>query len=206
MPRRHLTGSRPELCCREQPQAKPISARAGDAGLTEARRSACHSQESNEQMQETVEITEAKGAICRAIMSELTDWFTNPDVIEACADAVETLPMFGCMEADTVAGFVALHPHPPAAMEVLVIATRRRYHRSGVGKRLLAAAETFARSADCKLLTVKTLAPRGKDEPQYDRTRAFYDTNGFIRAEIFPTLWGESDPCLFFVKPLTSIN
>lgn len=157
-------------------------------------------------MQETIEITESKGAICRDIMSELTDWFTDPAVIEACAGAVETLPMFGCVEADTVAGFVALRAHPPAAMEIVVIATRRRHHRSGVGKQLLAAAETFARSSDCKLLTVKTLAPRGKDEPQYEKTRAFYDRNGFIRAEIFPTLWRESDPCLFFVKPLTSIN
>jgi GNAT superfamily N-acetyltransferase len=119
---------------------------------------------------------------------------------------VEALPMFGCVEADTVAGFVSLRAHPPAAMEILVIATRRRHHRSGVGKRLLSAAETFARSSDCKLLTVKTLAPRGRDEPQYEKTRAFYDRNGFIRAEIFPTLWRESDPCLFFVKPLTSIN
>jgi GNAT superfamily N-acetyltransferase len=157
-------------------------------------------------MQEAVEITESKGTICRDIMSELSDWFTEPNVIEACADAVETLPMFGCVEADTIAGFVALRTHPPAAMEILVIATRRRYHRSGVGKTLLAAAEAFARSSGCKLLTVKTLAPRGRHEPQYEKTRAFYDRNGFIRAEIFPTLWGEGDPCLFFIKPLDSIN
>jgi|FEC22Drversion2_1045045.scaffolds.fasta_scaffold00115_76 GNAT superfamily N-acetyltransferase len=165
-----------------------------------------HRRKEEEQMQEAVEITQAKGRICRDIMSELSDWFTDRDVIEACAKAVETLPMFACVEADTIAGFVALRAHPPAAMEILVIATRRRYHRSGIGKSLLSAAEAFARSSDCKLLTVKTLAPRGRNEPQYEKTRAFYDRNGFIRAETFPTLWRESDPCLFFVKPLTSIN
>ncbi len=159
-----------------------------------------------EQMQEAIEITGSKGDICRAIMSELTDWFTEPEVIEACAKAVETLPMFGCLDEGTVTGFVAVQAHPPAAMEILVIATRRQHHGSGVGKRLLAAAEQFARSAGCKLLTVKTLAPRGKDEPQYDATRAFYDRNGFIRAEVFPTLWHEDHPCLFFVKPLTAAN
>ena len=159
-----------------------------------------------EQMQEAIEITESKSDICRAIMSELTDWFTEPEVIEACAEAVETLPMFGCLDEGTVTGFVAVQTHPPAAMEILVIATRRQQHGSGVGKRLLAAAERFARSAGCKLLTVKTLAPRGKDEPQYDATRAFYDRNGFIRAEVFPTLWHEDHPCLFFVKPLTAAN
>jgi len=157
-------------------------------------------------MREAIEITESKGDICRAIMSELTDWFTEPEVIEACAKAVETLPMFGCLDEGTVTGFVAVQAHPPGAMEILVIATRRQHHGSGVGKRLLAAAERFARSAGCKLLTVKTLAPRGKDEPQYDATRAFYDRNGFIRAEVFPTLWHEDHPCLFFVKPLTAAN
>ncbi|MGV1760729.1 GNAT family N-acetyltransferase [Rhizobium sp. P44RR-XXIV] len=157
-------------------------------------------------MQEAVEITECKGEICRDIMSELTDWFTEPAVIDACAHAVETLPMFGCIEKDNVAGFVAVRPHPPSAMEILVIATRRRYHGGGIGKRLLTAAERFARSADCKLLTVKTLAPRGRNEPQYDATRTFYDRNGFIRAEIFPTLWQEDNPCLFFVKPLMAMH
>lgn len=157
-------------------------------------------------MQEAVEITKSKGDICRTIMSELTDWFTEPDVIEACAEAVETLPMFGCLDEGTVVGFVAIQAHPPAAMEIAVIATRQQYHRSGVGRRLLAAAERYARSADYKLLTVKTLAPRGKDEPQYDATRAFYDRNGFIRAEVFPTLWQEGHPCLFFVKPLATAN
>ena len=157
-------------------------------------------------MREAIEITESRGEICRDIMSELTDWFTDPAVVDACAEAVETLPMFGCVEAGNVAGFVAMRAHPPSAMEILVIATRRRYHGSGIGKRLLSAAERFARAADCKLLTVKTLAPRGRHEPQYDATRAFYDRNGFIRAEIFPTLWHEDNPCLLFVKPLMATH
>ncbi|MGG6894982.1 MULTISPECIES: GNAT family N-acetyltransferase [Rhizobium] len=157
-------------------------------------------------MLEAIEITESRGEICRAVMSELTDWFTDRAVVDACAEAAETLPMFACVEAGTIAGFVSMQARTPSAMEILVIATRRRYHRSGVGKRLLAAAERFARAADCKLLTVKTLAPRGKDEPQYEATRAFYDRNGFIRAEVFPTLWSKGNPCLFFVKPLTATN
>lgn len=153
-------------------------------------------------MHDVIEITEHKGSVCREIMSELSDWFTEQAVIEACADTIEPLPMFGCADGENIAGFVAMKSHPPAAMEILVIATRRAYHRSGIGRRLLAAAEQFARASGCSILTVKTLAPRGKDEPQYDATRAFYDRNGFIRAEIFPTLWHEDHPCLFFVKPL----
>ncbi len=159
-----------------------------------------------EQIPDAIEITTDKGDICREIMSELSEWFSDPDVIEACAEAIESLPMFGCVYENRVAGFVAMQSHPPDAMEILVIATRHPYHRSGVGRLLLAAAEDCARSAGCRILTVKTLAPRGRDEPQYDATRAFYDRNGFIRAEIFPTLWHEDHPCLFFVKSLEAIS
>ncbi|NSZ18973.1 GNAT family N-acetyltransferase [Agrobacterium vitis] len=135
-------------------------------------------------------------------MSELSDWFTEPAVIDACAAAAETLPMFGCLDGDTVAGFVMLKPHLPDTVEIVAIGTRRAYHRQGAGRLLLSAAEDLARKAGCRLVTVKTLAPRGRHEPQYDATRAFYDRNGFIRAEVFPTLWHEDHPCLFFVKPL----
>ncbi|APG88339.1 hypothetical protein SAMCCGM7_pC1146 (plasmid) [Sinorhizobium americanum CCGM7] len=44
--------------------------------------------------------------------------------------------------------------------------------------------------------------PRGKDEQQYEATRNFYCRNGFIPAEIFPTLWHEEHPCPFLVKAL----
>lgn len=148
------------------------------------------------------ELTANKGEICRDIMSELSDWFTEPAVIDACAAAAETLPMFGCLDGDTVAGFVMLKPHLPDTVEIVAIGTRRAYHRQGAGRLLLSAAEDLARKAGCRLVTVKTLAPRGRHEPQYDATRAFYDRNGFIRAEVFPTLWHEDHPCLFFVKPL----
>lgn len=143
------------------------------------------------------ELTANKGEICRDIMSELSDWFTEPAVIDACAAAAETLPMFGCLDGDTVAGFVMLKPHLPDTVEIVAIGTRRAYHRQGAGRLLLSAAEDLARKAGCRLVTVKTLAPRGRHEPQYDATRAFYDRNGFIRAEVFPTLWHEDHPCLF---------
>lgn len=149
-----------------------------------------------------IEVSGGKSAICREIMAELSDWFTEPAVIEACAEAVATLPMFACMNGASVAGFVALKEHPPAATEILVIASRRYYHGHGIGKALLTAAEQFARARGSRLLTVKTLAPRGREEPQYEATRAFYHRNGFIPAEIFPTLWHEEHPCLFLVKPL----
>ena len=151
---------------------------------------------------EAVALDKGKSSACREIMSELSKWFTEPAVIEACAAAVDTLPVFACVDEGKIAGLVALKEHPPAAVEILVIASRRHYHGTGVGRALVKAAEQFARGRRARLLTVKTLAPRGKDEPQYEATRNFYYRNGFIAAEIFPTLWHVEHPCLFLVKPL----
>ncbi|MDD2561466.1 MAG: hypothetical protein PHP07_07230 [Eubacteriales bacterium] len=38
--------------------------------------------------------------------------------------------------------------------------------------------------------------------PEYDRTIAFYEGMGFLRLEVFPTLWDERNPCLVLVKAL----
>lgn len=147
-------------------------------------------------------IATGKGGLCRDIMGELSDWFDQPEANEACAEIVERLPLLACRRDGVIAGFVALQPHPPSAMEIFVMAVRRQFHRQGIGHRLIAAAEEFARDAACHLLTVKTLAPRDREEPQYAATRAFYEGSGFIRAEVFPKFWHEDFPCLFLVKPL----
>ena len=38
--------------------------------------------------------------------------------------------------------------------------------------------------------------------PEYDRTIAFYEGMGFLRLEVFPTLWDERNTCLVLVKAL----
>lgn len=80
------------------------------------------------------------------------------------------------------------------------------YIEDDAGRHLLAEAEKFSRSAGARLLTVKTPAPRGRDEPQFEATRNFYDRNGFIHEEVFPILWHEDHPCLFLVKPLERLQ
>lgn len=143
-----------------------------------------------------------KSALCADIMSSLPEWFEEPDGIAACAGLVTGLPVLAHTDSGTRTGFIALKYHPPAAAEIFVIATRREFHGRGIGRSLLKAAEAHARRSGCSLLTVKTLAPRGRHEPHLDSTRAFYGRNGFLKAEIFPTLWAEGHPCLFLVKPL----
>jgi GNAT superfamily N-acetyltransferase len=143
-----------------------------------------------------------KSALCSEIMSGLPEWFEEPDGISACSELVADMPVLADVDQGNCTGFVALKYHPPATAEIFVIATRKECHGRGIGRSLLKAAEAHARQSGCSLLTIKTLAPRGKDEPHLDSTRAFYDRNGFLKAEVFPTLWAEGHPCLFLVKPL----
>ncbi|WP_335672057.1 GNAT family N-acetyltransferase [Phyllobacterium zundukense] len=110
--------------------------------------------------------------------------------------------MFAASDNGQISGFIALKRHSPVSIEVFVIATRKATHGRGIGRRLVQAAEDYALRNGCQLLTAKTLAPRDVEEPHLDRTRAFYRSNGFLPAETFPTLWTESHPCLFLVKPL----
>jgi N-acetylglutamate synthase-like GNAT family acetyltransferase len=114
-----------------------------------------------------------KGDLCRDIMGELPGWFDQPEANADCANIVEQLPLLACHVDGVVVGFAALQPHPPSAMEIFVMAVRRQFHRQGIGHRLIAASEELARDAACRLLTVKTLAPRDREEPQYAATCAF---------------------------------
>ncbi|WP_334545589.1 GNAT family N-acetyltransferase [Rhizobium leguminosarum] len=157
-------------------------------------------------MGRTVEILTGKAELCRSIMGALPDWFSEPEVIEASAQAIEDLPVFGYVEADVVTALMALKPHPPGAVEIALIATRPEHHGRGAGRHLIDAAERFGHESGARLLTVKTLAPRDRDEPQFEATRRFYDRNGFVRAEVFAKLWHEDHPCLFMVKPLADVE
>ncbi|MDM7533255.1 hypothetical protein QUD75_13640, partial [Lacticaseibacillus paracasei] len=38
--------------------------------------------------------------------------------------------------------------------------------------------------------------------PEYDQTIRFYESVGFERLEVFPTLWDAWNPCLVLVKKL----
>ncbi|MCQ1800404.1 GNAT family N-acetyltransferase, partial [Neorhizobium galegae] len=119
-------------------------------------------------MGKTIEILTGKAELCRSIMGALPDWFSEPEVIEASARAIEDLPVFGYVEADVVTALMALKRHPPGAVEIALIATRPEHHGRGAGRHLIDAAERFGLETGARLLTVKTLAPRGLDEPQFE--------------------------------------
>src|SRR6266581_1785293 len=118
-------------------------------------------------MTEVMPIVERKSELCREIMSDLPEWFSVPEVVTDSADEAAAYPMLGCRRDGAVVGIVSLKEHAPSSAEVFVLGVRRRWHRQGIGRNLLCAAEEFARRRGMRLLTVKTLAPLDPDPPHY---------------------------------------
>jgi len=147
---------------------------------------------------EVVEIADpaARSQIADAVLSDLPEWFgieeSNRDYIEAAA----TLPTFA-VEPDI--GFLCLKQHAPRAAELYVMGVRRDHHRRGIGRTLVAAAETWCRARGIRYLHVKTLGP-SRPSRGYDATRAFYEALGFVPLEELHGLWAEENPALILVK------
>ena len=77
---------------------------------------------------------------------------------------------------------------------------RREYHRQGIGRELFSRARRCASEKEYEFLQVKTVQMGHYKE--YDATNRFYQSLGFKEFEVFPTLWGEQNPCQIYVMGL----
>jgi GNAT superfamily N-acetyltransferase len=143
-----------------------------------------------------VESPEERSRLCESILRALPEWFGIEEATAAYIRDVAELPTFGAGEH----GFVSLKLHGSRAAEVYVMGVLPHRHREGVGTALLAAAEGYLRRRGVEYLQVKTLGPSDPDEG-YDRTRRFYEAQGFVPLEEIHGLW-EANPCLLLVKCL----
>ncbi|MBA3427193.1 MAG: GNAT family N-acetyltransferase, partial [Actinobacteria bacterium] len=112
------------------------------------------------------------------------------------------LPTFASRDdSGRAAGFLSLKLHTQRAAEIWVMAVLPERHRTGIGRTLVAAAESYLRERSFELLQVKTLGPTHPNEG-YGRTRLFYEGVGFLALEEIHGLWGPDNPCLVMVKTL----
>ena len=145
------------------------------------------------------EIADGKSALCRSILEGLPDWFAIPESIDRYVAEVAHLPMLGIRRDDQVAGFITIETINPHVAEIHLIAVRQPYHRSGLGRVLLAACEDRCRAEGVEILLVKTMAASGND-PFYDATRRFYTAMGFRPLLESATFWDAENPCLLMGK------
>jgi len=146
-----------------------------------------------------VQEPEDKTAITLRIMHSLPAWFSPPDDIDRKAIIHKEYPFFAAYNGAEPIGFITLKIHNQYTADIYNLGVLEQYHRQGVGRRLLEAAEEYCVKNSYIYLTVKTLDSSADYEP-YERTRAFYLNMGFIPLEVFTTFWNEENPCLFMVK------
>lgn len=141
-----------------------------------------------------------KSTITRNILEALPEWFGMEKGREEYIALSETQPLWAAFENGEAVGFLCLKPTSEDTLELSVMGIRREFHRRGIGRRLFAAAKGYAKTHGYSFLQVKTVAP-GHFE-SYDATNSFYQSLGFKKLEVFPTLWDETNPCLIYVMAL----
>jgi coenzyme F420-0:L-glutamate ligase/coenzyme F420-1:gamma-L-glutamate ligase len=149
---------------------------------------------------QVVEITDPaeRSRIAEAVLRDLPEWFGIEAATAAYIEAAATLPTFA-VEPDL--GFLCVKQHTPRAAELYVMGVRREHHRRGIGRALVAHAESWCRARGIRYFQVKTLGP-SNSSPGYDATRAFYEARGFVALEELPGLWDEDNPALILVKDI----
>jgi GNAT superfamily N-acetyltransferase len=141
------------------------------------------------------------GRICRTILDSLPHWFGNPDSVADYVAVADRSPsvIAGADERDV--GITTLVRHSRYAAEVYVMGVLPQYHRLGIGRAMLRAAEVQLATSGVEFLQVKTLSP-SKHDVGYEHTRAFYLAYGFRPLEEFPLLWDSDNPALQMVKTI----
>lgn len=140
-------------------------------------------------------------AACEPILRGLPAWFGIEPTIVKYVETIDQTPTVLAMHDDHAVGFITIEQHFPSSCELHVLGVLPEWHRKGIGRRLLAAAECHVRRTGARFLQVKTLSPRRTCE-HYERTRLWYEAMGFTPLTELLTLWDEDNPCLQLIKVL----
>lgn len=131
------------------------------------------------------------------ILRALPDWFGIEEaILEYTRDAAR-MPTYLARWDGQVVGTALVRRHFPESAEIHLIAVDPAWHRRGVGRALLAAAEQDLAADGVVLLQVKTVGPSHHDTA-YARTREFYRAVGYLPLEELPQ--GPDDPCPFLIQ------
>lgn len=136
------------------------------------------------------------------LLTTVPEWFGQPDSNAEYIDDSRTMETWTVQDdAGAVVGVTLVNTHFAHSAEIHFIVVDRSTHGSGVGTAMIQAIEADLVRRGIKVLQVKTLGA-SRHDPNYARTRHFYETMGFLPLEE-TNLWGDATPCLIMVKPLT---
>ena len=142
-----------------------------------------------------------KEQTCRAILADLPEWFGKPESTEEYCLGVRDKTFLAAVNGKQTVGFVSLLDHYEHTSEIYVIGIYKTFRNKGIGSLLLKSVVKLLSVQNKQYLTVKTL-DGSHESKEYEETRKFYRARGFLPLEVFPTIWGASNPCLFMVKKI----
>ena len=143
--------------------------------------------------------TSGSGEICRMILEALPQWFGIPESVVDFVEVADRSPSVIASTHGNDVGITTIVSHSPYAAEVYVMGVLPEYHRNGIGRVMLRAAEAMLARSGVEFLQVKTRSG-SKPDVGYEKTRAFYLAYGFRPLEEFPDLWDADNPALLMVK------
>lgn len=135
------------------------------------------------------------------VLRGLPDWFGIEKALLDYVDGVSELPFLAAMDGDACVGFIAVKIHHGHTGDIYVLGILPEYHKQGIGRQLMEAADLFFRENGCKYVIVKTLSELAESE-HYERTRQFYLRVGFEPLITLTEMWDEENPCLIMIKEL----
>lgn len=142
-----------------------------------------------------------RSEVAERILRSLPDWFGIEESTVAYIDKSKELPMLVAYDGDTPIGFISVKKHSSYTAEIYVMGVDPEFHRNSCGSSMLAEIQNKLIGQDIEFLQVKTVSEDRECE-FYKKTRLFYKSQGFKEVEVFPTLWGEANPCLLMIKSL----
>ena len=103
------------------------------------------------QVEEILDAAE-KRRIASEILQDLPEWFGLPDSTQTYIREGAQMPFFAAMDEGEAMGFLAMKKTSPFTAEVYVMGVRKRLHRRGAGRALMAAFLRRAREEGCVVL------------------------------------------------------
>lgn len=147
----------------------------------------------------SVDDSEEKADIVKEVLADLPEWFGLPESTAQYIEEAKEAELWSAEHGGERVGFITLTQTTEVTAEIHCMGVKKAYHRKGVGKELFNALESYA-AKHFSYLQVKTVDQGHYQE--YDQTIAFYQSRGFSKLEVFPTLWDKWNPCLLMVKKL----
>lgn len=138
-----------------------------------------------------------KEHIVKEVLADLPEWFGLPESTEEYILQARDLPLWVAQEDEKILRFITFKKTSESTCEIHCMGVKKANHGEGIGKRLFKAFETFSKEK-YEYIQVKTVDEGHYKE--YDQTISFYQSLGFKKLEVFPTLWDEWNPCLILIK------